>query len=106
VQAVRRAVGRWRPLLRRLRRPRGGNGDTAAAASFTGAIISLREQSTPYHLAHGLLDQAGYLLAAGDVEAATAAIEEARDIAERLRCQPLLDRAAALTKQDAPHVAS
>jgi hypothetical protein len=31
---------------------------------------------------------------------------EARDIAARLRCQPLLDRAAALTKQDAPHVAS
>jgi hypothetical protein len=31
---------------------------------------------------------------------------QARDIAARLRCQPLLDRAAALTKRDAPHVAS
>ena len=28
------------------------------------------------------------------------AIEEARDIAGRLRCQPLLDRAAALTSPD------
>jgi class 3 adenylate cyclase/tetratricopeptide (TPR) repeat protein len=77
-----------------------------AAVSFTAAIISLRAQSTPYHLAHGLLDQAEYLLRAGDAEAAAAAITEARDIAGRLRCQPLLDRAAALTPRDAPHVAS
>jgi class 3 adenylate cyclase/tetratricopeptide (TPR) repeat protein len=76
-----------------------------APASFTAAIASLRELSTPYHLAHGLLDHAGYLLASGDGEkAAVAAIDEARDIAGRLRCQPLLDRAGALTPQDAPHV--
>ncbi len=76
--------------------------DDDAAVSFTAAIISLRAQSTPYHLAHGLLDHAEYLLRAGGAEAATAAVEEARDIACRLRCQPLLDRAAALTLQDSP----
>ena len=41
------------------------DGDATAAASFTAAIASLRELSTPYHLAHGLLDHAQYLVAAG-----------------------------------------
>ena len=102
-----------------------GDGDATAAASFTAAINSLREQSTPYHLAHGLLDHAQYLAAAGAARDATAAgaaeppvtprppgcrgaarrtaaaaIAEARDIASRLRCQPLLDRADALTPRD------
>jgi class 3 adenylate cyclase/predicted ATPase len=74
--------------------------DEDAAISFTAAIISLRGQSTPYHLAHGLLDHAEYLLRHGDAGAAGAAIEEARDIAGRLRCQPLLDRADTLTPQE------
>ena len=64
------------------------------AAAFTAAIAGLRERSTPYHLAHGLLDQAQFLLSQGEPDAAALAVEEARDIAERLRCQPLLDRAA------------
>lgn len=64
--------------------------DPAEAAAITG----LRQHATPYHLAHGLLDQAAHLLRTGDAEAATAATGEARGIAERLRCQPLLDRAA------------
>jgi class 3 adenylate cyclase len=71
-------------------------GAPVAAAAFTAAIARLREQSTPYHLAHGLLDYAHYLLRHDDAAAAAIAIEEARDIAARLRCQPLLDRAAAL----------
>ena len=70
------------------------DGDQAAAPAFAAAITSLREQSTPYHLAHGLLDHAQYLLRRGDADAAAAAIGEARDIGQRLRCQPLLDRAA------------
>jgi class 3 adenylate cyclase/predicted ATPase len=76
------------------------DGAETAAVSFTAAVVSLREQSTPYHLAHGLLDHAEYLLRTGDADAAAAAIAEARDIAGRLRCQPLLDRADALA---APH---
>ena len=65
-------------------------------------MTSLREHSTPYHLAHGLLDHAQYLMRRGDTNAAEAAISEARDIAGRLRCQPLLDRAANLTPARPP----
>jgi class 3 adenylate cyclase/predicted ATPase len=96
--------GHLAPMLRAerdLTRARLTVGD-GAAASFTAAITGLREQSTPYHLAHGLLDHAEYLLRAGDAGGAAAAMEEARDIAGRLRCQPLLDRAAALTPNDSP----
>ena len=108
-----------RDLIRARLLAKDGDGD--AAASFAAAIKSLREQSTPYHLAHGLLDHAEFLLrsgdagsdadlasgaAAADLAAAASAIAEARDIASRLRCQPLLDRAAALTPQDAPRVTS
>jgi len=87
------------------------HGDPTAADAFTAAIASLRVQSTPYHLAHGLLDHAGYLMRTGAAEAAAAAVAEARGIAGRLRCQPLLDRAAALdspalTPQDSPRVTS
>jgi class 3 adenylate cyclase/tetratricopeptide (TPR) repeat protein len=95
--------GHLAPMLRAERdliRARLAVDDGDTAASFTAAIAGLRAQSTPYHLAHGLLDHAEYLLRTGDAEAATAAIEEARDIAGRLRCQPLLDRAAALTPPD------
>ena len=70
-----------------------------AAVGFEAAITSLRERSTPYHLAHGLLDHAEYLAGHGDTAAAALAIEEARDIARRLRCQPLLDRADALDER-------
>jgi class 3 adenylate cyclase/tetratricopeptide (TPR) repeat protein len=95
------------PMLRAERdlvraRLAASDGRATAATSFTAAITSLREQSTPYHLAHGLLDHAEYLLATGDAGAAAAAVAEARDIAARLRCQPLLDRAGALTPQDSP----
>jgi class 3 adenylate cyclase/predicted ATPase len=78
------------------------NGDPAAASSFTSAVTRLRDLSTPYHLAHGLLDHAEYLLRVGDTEAAETAIAEARDIARTLRCQPLLDRAADITAAKFP----
>jgi len=61
------------------------DGDPTAAAAFLAAIASLRERSTPYHLAHGLLDHAQHLTM-HDPEAAEAALGEARDIATRLRC--------------------
>jgi len=64
------------------------------AVAFSSALSGLRELSTPYHLAGGLLDYAEYLTRHGDVAAAAQATDEARDIARRLRCQPLLDRAA------------
>ena len=59
-------------------------------------------RATPYHLAHGLLDHAEHLQRVGDDEAAGTAIAEARDIADLLHCQPLLDRAAQLTPARRP----
>jgi class 3 adenylate cyclase/predicted ATPase len=92
--------GHVAPLLRAERdlvraRLAAGEGDqaAAAAAAFAAAITHLRERGTPYHLAHGLLDHAQYLLGRGDAAAAASAIDEARDIGHRLCCQPLLDRA-------------
>jgi len=89
--------GHLAPMLRAERdlaraRLTGDSGPDAAAA-FTAAISRLREKSTPYHLAHGLLDHAAHLLRMDQDEAAAAALGEAAGIAERLRCRPLLDRA-------------
>jgi class 3 adenylate cyclase/tetratricopeptide (TPR) repeat protein len=78
------------------------SGDEAVAA-FTAAITGLRELGTPYHLAHGLLDYAEYLTARGDTDTAGQAIDEARGIAEELRCQPLLDRIAGIIPAR-PHI--
>jgi class 3 adenylate cyclase/tetratricopeptide (TPR) repeat protein len=92
--------GQLAPMLRAERdlvraRLAAEHGDTGAAASYNAAIDALRGQSTPYHLAHGLLDHAEHLTTHGDITTAALAIEEARSIAERLGCQPLLDRAMA-----------
>ena len=75
--------------LARARLAAADSGDSAFAAAITG----LRQHSTPYHLAHGLLDHAAHLAACGDAEAAAAAAGEAAGIAARLGCQPLADRA-------------
>jgi predicted ATPase len=99
--------GHLAPMLRSERdlvraRLAAGDGDPAAAVAFASAVSNLRELSTPYHFAHGLLDHAQYLTRLHDAEAAEAAIGEARAIAGRLRCQPLLDRAADMTPAGPP----
>jgi class 3 adenylate cyclase/predicted ATPase len=76
------------------------DGNQPAMTAFTAAIGSLRELSTPYHLAAGLLDHAEYLTRCGDTAAAALATSEAHDIAHHLRCQPLLDRAEDLTQAE------
>jgi class 3 adenylate cyclase/tetratricopeptide (TPR) repeat protein len=95
--------GHLAPMLRAerdLARARLADSDDDGARdvspAFASAITSLREQSTPYHLAHGLLDYARHLLDRGDAEAAAAAVEEARGTGVRLRCEPLLARAEAI----------
>jgi len=93
--------GQLPPMLRAERdltraRQAAADGDQAAAA-FAAAVAALRQLSTPYHLAHGLLDHAEYLRRIGDEDAAVAAIDEARGIAEQLRCQPMLDRVESMT---------
>ena len=93
--------GQLPPLLRAerdLARARANEGD------FADTIAVLRELSTPYHLAHGLLDYAEVLARKGETEAAAAAVDEATAIAVQLRCQPLLDRAADLTRDQAQAV--
>jgi class 3 adenylate cyclase/predicted ATPase len=72
------------------------DGDQAGNVSFAAAVSGLRELSTPYHLAHGLLDHAQHLARLHDTGTAALAVEEARHIGHRLRCQPLLDRADAI----------
>jgi class 3 adenylate cyclase/predicted ATPase len=67
--------------------------DPDASLAFAGAISALRELSTPFHLAHGLLDYAAHLRHLGDDQAAAAAASEAAGIAARLGCQLLADRA-------------
>jgi hypothetical protein len=93
--------GRLAPMLRAERdlvrsRLAARDGDPNAGTAFAAAVTSLRERSTPYHLAHGLLDHVEYLTGLGDADAAALAIGEARSIGDRLRSRPLLDRAAAL----------
>ena len=95
--------GHLAPMLRAERdlaraRQAEGDGDQPAAAAFAAAVASLRENSTPYHLAHGLLDHAEYLTRHGHPDAATLAADEARAIVGYLRCRPLLDRADALDR--------
>jgi hypothetical protein len=90
--------GQLPPMLRAerdLARARANEGD------FADTIAVLRELSTPYHLAHGLLDYAEVLARKGETEAAAAAVDEATAIAVQLRCQPLLDRATNPTHSEA-----
>jgi class 3 adenylate cyclase/predicted ATPase len=88
--------GRVPPMLRAERDLARARLASGSGEEFAAAINGLREQSTLYHLAHGLLDYAAVLTRRGETEAAAAAADEATAIAVQLRCQPLLDRAAEL----------
>jgi len=79
-----------------------GDSEPTAAAAFALAISELRELSTAYRLAHGCSTTPNTSPVSGDHAAAETAISEAYDIAQRLRCQPLLDRAAGLTREGPP----
>jgi class 3 adenylate cyclase/tetratricopeptide (TPR) repeat protein len=70
--------------------------DPGAGPALTAAISRQREDSTPYHLAHGLLDQTGHYLRHDNAGAAACALAEARAIARQLSCAPLLERADAI----------
>jgi tetratricopeptide (TPR) repeat protein len=78
--------------------------EVGAVPALAEAIGDLRRVRNPYQLAHALLDYAEVLLRSHGVndgldqvdEAAGAAMAEATQIAERLGCQPLLERAAAV----------
>jgi class 3 adenylate cyclase/tetratricopeptide (TPR) repeat protein len=94
----RRPPGQLAPMLRAERdlahaRLAAERGDPDAGKAFAGAIGSMRRMSTPYHLAHGLLDHAEFLRGDG-ASGAEAAVAEARELATALHCQPLVERAA------------
>lgn len=65
----------------------------ADVAMVADAVEALRTVGNPYQLAHGLIDLADVMGRAGSTEIETP-LEEARSIAERLGCPPLLQRAA------------
>ena len=69
--------------------------DPSAGEQFAAAIASMRNRSTPYHRAHGLLDYAEYLGSTGREDESAALIDEARQIGVQLGAQPLVERARA-----------
>jgi class 3 adenylate cyclase/tetratricopeptide (TPR) repeat protein len=91
-------VGHLPPLLRAerelARAQRSARRDEPSAESdFAAAIAAVRRVGSPYHLASGLLDFGDYLTRSGKPELAHPVIDEANAIAQRLRAQPLVDRA-------------
>ncbi len=75
--------------------------DAGATAQFADALAMLREHSTPYHLAQGLLDNAEHLHHHDDTNVAEY-INEALSIAEHLDCPPLTHRAQRLRTTTTP----
>ena len=65
--------GQLMPMLRAERDLARARLASDNGAEFAAAITGLRELSTPYHLAHGLLDYAAVLSRRGETEAAAAA---------------------------------
>jgi hypothetical protein len=70
--------------------------DPAAKEKFVLAIADQRRRSSPYHLAHGLLDYTEHLIDLGRGADTAEFIAEAQEIAERLGAKPLLARATAI----------
>ena len=68
-----------------------GDGETAGAG-FPAAARLLREIEFPFELAVVLLDHAEWLAGEGRVEEAAPLAAEAREIFERLRATPYLER--------------
>jgi len=81
------------------------NDDPAADAQFGTAVVSLRNRSTPYHLAHGLLDYAEYLATVGRPAEVADLVEEAQAVGAPLRAAPLIDRARTIAARHEVHPA-
>ena len=89
--AARRSAADPRPPRRRGSRP------PTPPTNSSSAVEALRSISTPYHLAHGLLDHAEFPRRRRRLRRRPSRpIAEARSIATGLGCRPLLDRADAL----------
>jgi hypothetical protein len=75
--------------------------DADAGALFATAVAGLRERSTPYHLAHGLLDYASFLDASGRSGEAAPLVAEAERIGDQLRAASVLERVASAVTENA-----
>ncbi|MFN2563267.1 MAG: hypothetical protein ABR571_18495, partial [Jatrophihabitans sp.] len=71
-------------------------------ALFGAAIAGLRDRSTPYHLAHGLLDHATALTADDRGDEAGPLIDEARRIGEDLGAAQVLERVRSAAPESLP----
>ncbi|HEX4654608.1 MAG TPA: adenylate/guanylate cyclase domain-containing protein [Mycobacteriales bacterium] len=76
--------------------------DPEAGIAFEAAVAATRAWVSPYHLGLALLDRAEYQLALGERDQAIDAATEAREIGQRLRCRPILDRALAIAPVSKP----
>jgi hypothetical protein len=81
-----------------------GDGETAGAGFLAAARI-FREIEAPFEIAVVLLEHAEWLTSEGRVEEAELVAAEARDIFERLRATPYLERLERLPRPS-PVVAS
>ncbi len=73
-----------------------------AVGSFEEAITALKEVGNPYELAQALIDHATWLAGIGETARASAALDEARETATRLRCPPLRLRADSVAARSVP----
>jgi class 3 adenylate cyclase/tetratricopeptide (TPR) repeat protein len=74
--------------------------DPAAADSYANAVDSFRRYGSPWHTADALLRSAEHGRSTGDTASVTAAADEARTIAERLNCRPMLRRVGELSASE------
>ncbi|MFY9916181.1 MAG: adenylate/guanylate cyclase domain-containing protein [Nocardioidaceae bacterium] len=81
-------------------------GDTAALDAMSAAVEALRQVGRPYPLAEGLLDHATGLARGGEREQAAVLLEEARQIADRLRAARLAARIRDALESDDVRVGS
>jgi DNA-binding CsgD family transcriptional regulator len=70
-----------------------------AGGGWSDAVAAWRDAGEPWPLAYALLRLAGDAAAAGDREAAVAALAEADEIARRLGAQPLLEEITAVRRR-------
>lgn len=69
------------------------------ATAWSDAVTACRAMNEPYPLAYALLRQAEALVAAGDLESASAAALEARGLTQVMGAQPLLGEIEALIRR-------
>jgi len=74
----------------------GEAGSALVETEFADAVAAFRRAGSPWHLGRALADYGGYLAACSQAEGASAALDEAGAIAERLGARPLALRVASI----------